>query len=664
MPQISIIIVNYNVKEFVKNLLFSLDKALKNLTSEIFVVDNASSDGSVEDIQQKFPSVKLIANNENVGFGKANNQALEIAQGEYIVLLNPDTIVKEDTFSKLIEFLRDNPDAGMVTCKVLNPDGTLQLACRRSFPGPWTSFTKVTGLSRLFPNSKLFARYNLTYLDENEINEVDAISGSFMMFRKSVYQKVGGFDSRFFMYGEDLDFCYRVQSNGSKVYYVPTTEIIHYKGESTKRSTLDETKVFYEAMHLFVGKHFSSSFLVEWILKTAIIGRRFVAFLNRQKMAILSAFFDFVLFSLALYAAEQLYKPGSWAGFPDFVKPWVYFIPSILQTIFTALVGGYKRSSISTLRVLLSLLIGLILSSSITFFFKQYAFSRAVLLITYSISGLSFIVWRFIIKVFFNVGVETSVRRTRTLIVGDEHRSKELIDKLKSSFTNLYSVVGCISERTENIGKKIGNYEIVGSLETITKVIKDEKINHVIFSSEEISFEKMFSIVSKSDKDDVEFLVAGSELDYLVGKNSVTMLDNITLLKVHYNITEAGHKIIKSIFDVIISLPFLILIYPFALVGKVLGNVRSDFGNFILKIPSVLVLRRSLVGPKILLQDENLYLGKEGLTGLWYVENYAKLDENELEKLNIYYAKNQNIWLDLEILGKSFSKMFRKKNYS
>ena len=173
---------------------------------------------------------------------------------------------------------------------------------------------------------------------------------------------------------------------------------------------------------------------------------------------------------------------------------------------------------------------------------------------------------------------------------------------------------------------KIGNYEIVGSLETITKVIKDKKISHVIFSSEDISFEKMFSIVSKSDVNDVEFLVAGNELDYLVGKTSVTMLENIPLLKVHYNITEAGHKIIKNIFDIVISLPILILIYPFVLVGKLFKNISSDFGVFILKVPSVLILKRSLVGPKVLSQDKNLYLGKEGLTGLWYVENYVKLD--------------------------------------
>src|SRR3989337_2517838 len=180
----------------------------------------------------------------------------------------------------MIKFFEQTPDAGMAGCKILNPDGTLQLACRRSFPGPWTSFTKVTGLSNLLRASRIFARYNLTYLDENKTYEVDAVSGSFMMIRKEVYEMVGGFDERFFMYGEDLDLCYRIQKSGYKVYYYPGTQIIHYKGESTKRSSLDETNIFYDAMHLFVKKHFSSFYLVEIILRSAIGFRKFFKFLH------------------------------------------------------------------------------------------------------------------------------------------------------------------------------------------------------------------------------------------------------------------------------------------------------------------------------------------------------------------------------------------------
>jgi len=658
MIDISIIIVNYNVKEFVKNLLFSLNKALKNYSSEIIIIDNASSDGSVKDIQEKFPYAKVIANEKNVGFGKANNQGLEISKGKYIVLLNPDTIVREDTFLKLIEFIEANKEVGMTTCKVLNPDGTLQLACRRGFPGPWTSFTKITGLSNLFPNSKLFSRYNLTFLDENKANEVDAISGSFMMFTREVYEKVGGFDPQFFMYGEDLDLCYRVQSAGYKVYYTPITEIIHYKGESTKRSNIDETKIFYNAMHLFVKKHLSSSFLVEIILRFAIVARRFIAFVSSYKLSLISGAIDFTLFAGAFFLAEKLYRPGHWTGFPDDVKPWIYFFPAVLQLLFSTLGGSYKRNSISVLRAVITLGVGFIFAAALTFFLKQYAFSRAILLITYIFAGLLFILWRFLAKVIFKIGVSNSVSNTRTLIVGSESYCVELSKKLDNSITEIYSVVGYISETADGIGKVVGKYSILGSLENIVKVIKEERINKVIFASHEISFEKMFGIVSQSDDVNVEFLVAGTELDYLVGKSSVTMLDNIPLLKVNYNISETVHKIIKSIFDFSFAL-LLLLIYPFVILLSFVKK-KKDFAKFVLSAPKVLISRKSFVGPKNL-SKKNLYLGKSGLTGLWYIENYKSADKNDFEKLDIYYAKNQNIWLDLEIIGKSFSKMFFEK---
>ena len=209
---LSVIIVNYNVRDFLENALVSIEKALearlengKQITSEVFVVDNGSDDGSVELVRKKFPHVHLLVNEENLGFARANNAALKKVHGRYLLLINPDTIVQEDTLKAMIEFFESNPAVGAAGCRILNPDGTLQLACRRSFPSPWVSFTKTTGLSALFPRSKLFGRYNLTYLNPNEICEVDAISGSFMIVRRTVYEQVGGLDENFFMYGEDLD---------------------------------------------------------------------------------------------------------------------------------------------------------------------------------------------------------------------------------------------------------------------------------------------------------------------------------------------------------------------------------------------------------------------------------------------------------------------------
>ena len=658
MVDLSIIIINYNVKEFLLNLLDSLRKAVKNISTEIIIVDNASDDGSVEILREKFPNIKLIANKKNVGFGSANNQALQVAKGKYFLLINPDAIVREDTLVKMLEFFDKTPQVGIAGCKVLNPDGSLQLACRRGFPGPWTSFTKVMGLSKLFPKSRLFARYNLTYLNENQTYEVDAISGAFMMMRKEVYEKIGGFDQQYFMYGEDLDLCYRVQKSGYKVYYVHNTEIIHYKGESTKRSSLDETKIFYDAMHLFVRKHFSSSFIVESILQIAILFRKLIAFANVYKLAFLSMIVDFFTFSVSVLLAAKIYSNEHWRGFPDYAKPWIYFIPAFIQILISSISGSYSKKSFSILRTISSLLFGMIFLSALTYFFKQVAFSRAVVLITYALVFVFFLFWRIALKVIFKIGLETDTRKSRTLIVASESKAEELASKLKSTFTKLYQVVGIIGLTRKNIGEKIGNYKILGTVDNIIKIIADEKVDKVIFSSDDLSFNQMFSVVAECQGVNVEFLVAGKELDYLVGKSSITMLDDIPLLKVQYNISSYFHRASKQILDIILSSLILFLVYPFIYLFQKLRSKKGKFTQFILGTPSVFIGKKSFVGPRVSSYHGELYVGKTGLTGFWFVENFLENDTEEIKKLDIFYAKNQNIWLDLEILGKTLSKMF------
>ena len=224
MVNLSVIIVNYNVKVFLEQALHSILKALEGISSEVFVVDNASRDGSVALIKKKFPDIKLIENKKNVGFARANNQALQKAGGNVVCLINPDTLVSEDTFRICLDYLKTHKDVGMVGCKILNPDGTLQLACRRSFPTPWVAFSKVVGLNDLFPKSKLFGKYNLTYLDPEKTTEVDAISGSFMMIQKRAIDDIGLLDETFFLYGEDLDWCYRMGQAGWKIVYLPKTQ--------------------------------------------------------------------------------------------------------------------------------------------------------------------------------------------------------------------------------------------------------------------------------------------------------------------------------------------------------------------------------------------------------------------------------------------------------
>lgn len=656
---LSIIIVNYNVKEFLQNLIHSIEKATLNLTKEIIIVDNASDDGSVDFIKDKFPEVKLIANKKNLGFGKANNLGLKIAAGEYILLINPDTLVAEDTFEKMIQFFNDTQSAGLAGCKILNPDGTLQLACRRSFPGPWTSFTKVTGLSTLFPKSKIFARYNLTYLDENKSYEVDAISGSFMMMRRSVYDKVGGFDEQFFMYGEDLDLCYRIQKSGFKVYYVHSTQIIHYKGESTKRSSLDETRVFYNAMHLFVKKHLSSSLLVGMILRSAIVVRSIFAFIGVRKLIFISLILDFIFFDLCLFAAEKIYHNLSdWKGFPYYAIPIVYSVPALIQLFVSFAIGNHKKDKLSVSKTLLSIIISLPILTSLTFFFKDFAFSRAIVLITYFFLFIALSAWRIAFKIIFKASlIDDELKQKRTLIVGLDDSALQIGKKIRKKKTDRRSVVGLIGFSNKNIGDKLESFEVIGTDQNIKRVIRENKINEIIFSSGELSYNKMMEIVGKCREENVEFKIVGNNLDFIVGKTAVTLLDDMPVIELNYNITQPQQRFIKGLFDYSIVLPSLIFLYPFIFFKSKVLNKQSDFTKFVMGFAKVVSGKASLVGPETSDQIEDNFLGKKGLTGYWYIENG---NPEELEKLNFYYAKNQNIWLDIEILAKSLNKMWSK----
>ncbi len=256
--QLSIIIVNYNVKYFLEQCLQSVLLATKNCTAEIFVVDNNSTDGSKQFLEPLFKEVHFIWLPKNIGFAKANNIALTKTSGDYILFLNPDTIVAEDSFEKTIAFLQNNTAIGALGVKMIDGSGQFLKESKRAFPSPSISLFKILGLANLFPKSKLFAKYHMGHLSVNENNEVDVLAGAFMLVPKVVLNVVGSFDEAFFMYGEDVDLSYRIQKAGYKNYYFAKTTILHFKGESTKKGSLNYVSLFYKAMNLFVHKHYKS----------------------------------------------------------------------------------------------------------------------------------------------------------------------------------------------------------------------------------------------------------------------------------------------------------------------------------------------------------------------------------------------------------------------
>ncbi len=280
--KLSVIIVNYNVKLYLEQCLNSVERAAQGLEYEIFVTDNNSTDGSMEYLKQRFPHVTFIENKDNVGFAKANNQAIRIAKGEYVLLLNPDTIVCESTLKDCIQFMDSHQDVGATGVRQLKSNGSFALESRRGIPTPFTSFCKMTGLCMMFPKSRLFGKYYMQYLNANEPNEIEAISGAFMFIRHTTLNESGLLDEDFFMYGEDIDLSFRLMKTGKKNYYLPT-KILHYKGESTEKTSYRYIYVFYEAMLIFFRKHYSHySILLSAPIKAAIYFKAFTAFIAQQ----------------------------------------------------------------------------------------------------------------------------------------------------------------------------------------------------------------------------------------------------------------------------------------------------------------------------------------------------------------------------------------------
>lgn len=273
MKRVTTVIVNYRLKYFLEQTLRSVEEAYSYIPGETIVIDNNSGDGSIDYLEKRFPEVKFIRNTENMGFAKANNQGFALANTEFILILNPDTIIGSDTLKDCVEWMDDHSECGCIGVKMTDGNGQFLPESKRSFPSVWNSFCKLFGLSALFPKSQFFGRYALRYLSEDEVHQVDVLSGAFMFVRKDLLMSVGGFDEDFFMYGEDMDLSYRLICDGKINYYLPTP-IIHYKGECTKTESIDYVRVFYQAMHIFYRKHYPNQSIIDSAFVKSAIGLR------------------------------------------------------------------------------------------------------------------------------------------------------------------------------------------------------------------------------------------------------------------------------------------------------------------------------------------------------------------------------------------------------
>jgi hypothetical protein len=641
--------VNYNVKDFLLQCLKSIDTAGEQLNVETIVIDNNSSDGSVEFLKPLFPNVIFRKLSENYGFAKANNIGFDIAQGKYILVLNPDTLLEENTLLKMFSFMESNPDVGCAGCKVLNPDGSFQLACRRGFPTPWASFSKLFGLQKLFPKSKLFAQYNQTFRSIDETYEIDSVIGAFMFCRKEVIFQVDGFDEKFFMYGEDLDLCYRIKKAGWKITYYHETTIIHYKGESTKRSSINEIKHFYSAMEIFSKKHYSGSFLFLKFLKLGIILRTFLAYLNKFKRDILVIFWDILIINLALMFGTW-YRFGGIFNFPDYAYPIVFIVVTGVMLISMLAVGEYFESKPTARRAMFGLMISFFILSSLTYYFNDFAFSRGVLLMTIGITGLSAFITRGLFSLLDKTrGAEAD---RRIAFIGMNEQSINIVNSLKESKLRNIDIVGFISSEYIN-ENKFHKLPVLGNVEFIWKIIEKYNLHEVIITEPRIAKNELMNILNANNGIPVRFHVA-QEFEELLSARIINEITGKEPTIPEFNLSKFRFKALKRFSDLIISVFLLTIGFPLLYLFN--RSVTESY-KLLLK---VFFGKMSIVGIYPI-DDYKSKPGKQGLIGLVQISKPETLSEVAIKNINDFYRQHYSFSLDIDIIIKF---LFRKRSGS
>jgi O-antigen biosynthesis protein len=636
---ISIIIVNYNVKDFLYQCLKSIEKAKRNLSVEVIVVDNASRDASVEYLQPFFPDVRFIALEENLGFGRANNLGFKSANGKYYLILNPDTIVQENTLEVMYEYMQANPNVGVSGCKVLNPDGSFQLACRRGFPTPWNAFSKLFGLQMLFPKSKLFAGYNQTFKDINETYEIDALIGAFMFARADVIDELDGFDEAYFMYGEDIDLCKRIKQSGFDVHYVHTTSIIHYKGESTKRSDINDIRHFYEAMEIYAKKYFSSSGLFLFFLRIGIFIRSLIAYFFRYSRDIIIITSDLLAINVLLMVASFV-RFDKLLPFPDYAYPIVFIAVTIVFFFSMFFVGEYLERESNIGKSIFGVLISFFILSSLTYFFKEYAFSRGIVLLLTGLMVLYITISRLLLYTFEILKGKNTERRI--VFVGINQHTLDLLKNLTPSTNLNLSIIGMVSTDTSAQNELLSHIPILGNIDSLKFIINKNKINEVIITDKSISKRKLIDTMANVSSKSVRFHIA-DEYEELITSRILNELleEDIHLPKYKYLI--ARYYFIKRSVDIILSILLLVFLFP----GILFAN---KIKNRYINIWKVLINEMSFIG--LTPNSKWKHLGKPGIINFSNVLDINSLSNDAVERLNEHYLANYSFSLDIDILLK------------
>ena len=640
--KLSIVIVNYNVAYFLEQCLKSVYDSELDFSFELFVVDNNSVDSSLEMLAEKFPQVNVIANKENVGFSRANNQAIQQSNADYVLLLNPDTLIEKDTLQLVVDFMDKTPDAGGLGVKMLDGKGNYLPESKRGLPTPARAFYKIFGLSKLFPKSKRFSAYHLGHLDKDEIHEIDILSGAFMLMRMETLEKVGLLDEDFFMYGEDIDLSYRIQQGGYKNYYFPKTRIIHYKGESTKKDSLNYVFVFYRAMIIFARKHFSqkNASFFSFLINTAIV--------FKAGLSVISQFFrrfsffltDFILIYLGLWAFAAYWGPHfaqQTHAYPDLFLYLIIPIYVLIDLIALYYSGAYDKP-IRFKKLLRGHLSGILLIFILYALLPEsYRFSRALVLFSVlyipTVSGL----WRWVLSLGKKPWIQWAYQeRKRIALIGDEQETQRVEDLLQK--TNL---------ATENIITLLPEDQ---QLSRLGELVKIEKVNEIIFCAKDMASAKIMDSMAALQHLNVDFKIAPPESMFIIGSNSINTAGDIYFQELNA-INRMENKRYKRLFDFLLS-GFLLLTSPIGLFFQ-----KRPFG-YVKNLFLILLGVYSFVG-----FDKSEHFGlefpsiKKGILSPADGLHTKEITPQQLKRVNMLYARDYNVSNDFTIVWRGFKNL-------
>ncbi|MBK7107707.1 MAG: glycosyltransferase [Bacteroidetes bacterium] len=644
---LSIIIVNYNVKYFLEQAIASALRAIQNLQVEIIVVDNNSTDGSVEFIHQKFPEIQLIANKNNVGFSTANNQGIHASKGRYVLLLNPDTVVPEDTFQKCIHFMDQHPEAGALGVKMLDGTGTYLPESKRGFPNPEVAFYKAFGLAALFPKSKVFGKYHLGYLDKNTIDEVDVLAGAFMLIRKETLDKTGLLDETFFMYGEDIDLSYRIVKAGYKNYYFPDAPIIHYKGESTKKGSLNYVRMFYNAMKIFARKHFSGSNAGAFIflINVAIYFRAAIALVVRFTRKIAIPLLDVIIIFIGMLLIKEYWEyyvryidGGKYPPGYVYINIPIYIFCWIIALYFS---GAYDKST-NTIKIIRGVFWGTILISAIYGFFPEHLrFSRGMILAGVAWTTFILISERYLLHFIKNKNLRFGEDTEKNIIIFGEVEEAHRIEILLQKLHLKKHIIGIITKQKTN------GENILGSESQLPQLVSIFQCNELIFCAKDISYKEILHHMITLGNT-LNYKIIGNGNESFVGSNSKNAAGELYSLEDEFAIARPENKRSKRLFNILFSF-LLLATFPlqFIFVRNKLGLIKNIF--------LVLFNNKTWVGYAI--QDAQIkklpHLKTTVISVLGKYQSGA-IDEKTIHRINALYATNYKLGFDIDVIINSY----------